>query len=168
MGKKKPVNTKLVLIVSNWHFNRDHQQNREFKPCTVNDCTVQLKFSSTEFATEKSLGEPYHFDKHGVVFPYATFVALLRHVTFIHQFMIDVKDKYEQLEGPLTHVETVAPPPPPHRAVQVQIANDFADVEERDVDGAGIDDDDEIDDDFLPPPQKKTYKKAQSGKKTGK
>lgn len=88
-------------MISNYHFNRNQQDNLRFVACNPSDCTVGLKFSCTEFATEKSLGNLYHFDKNGAIFPYSTFVSLIKDCKFQGDFMVYAKEKYEEVEGPL-------------------------------------------------------------------
>jgi len=62
---------------------------------------VGLKLSCTEFATEKTLGSLYHFDRNGAILPYSTFVSLMKDSKFLNEFMAYAKNKYEELEGPL-------------------------------------------------------------------
>jgi len=43
------VHSQVCVIVSNWHFVRDHKSDSRFVPCKPQDCTIALKLSSTEF-----------------------------------------------------------------------------------------------------------------------
>lgn len=83
-GKKSPrkITTKVVVVISNYHFNRD-EQVAEFKPCTLADCTVGLKYSSNEFSavgSDKDGG--FQFDRFGVLAPYEAFVSLFTNAEF--------------------------------------------------------------------------------------
>jgi len=77
--------TKLVLQVSNYHFNRSALGVAQRFVCKPTDCKITIKFSSTSFAPKKVGGGPavddvpdvYYFDKGGFCTNYATFVALL-------------------------------------------------------------------------------------------
>lgn len=78
------VVTELVVIVSTYHFTRDSTgaENPTIHPI---NCTVQFKYSSTEFVaqSESNPEDPiergiFHFDKHGISFPYDAFSALMR------------------------------------------------------------------------------------------
>lgn len=153
---KKPVHTQLVLSISNYHFNREQQLTSEFKSCTLNDCNVAIKFSSSEFVTEKTVGAPYHFDRSGVVLPYSSFVALLKDTKFVKDFLPYLKKKFESIEGPLG------------RAPPIDSSEDYSVVVNGEVEGPqdvdGGDSDDGGDD--LEGPVKKKQKKG-SNKKIG-
>lgn len=83
------VKTSMVVILSTWHFTRDNS-------CTENptiypsDCTVQFKYSSTEFQTstgeDTSDGSGFFFDKHGAIFPFPAFINLMNSQKF-HQYI---------------------------------------------------------------------------------
>ena len=71
----------LILIVSNYRFNRDTNGSR-FVPCTSNDCDIGLKYSSPMFVADPSTdnrvrnGE-YIFDAYGLLFNVGTFLSLV-------------------------------------------------------------------------------------------
>ena len=81
--------TKLVLQVSNYHFNRSALGVAQRFVCKPSDCKITIKFSSTSFAPKKvgedgrrgpavdDVPDVYYFDKGGFCTNYATFVALL-------------------------------------------------------------------------------------------
>ena len=109
-GKKtREKKTDLVITVSNWHFNRDAQKNPDEIECRPSDCTVGLKFSSTEFALKRTtpvgnpskVGSEYIFDKCGLSLSYSAFAQLLSDKYFVSTFMTDVRQRYEEKEGSL-------------------------------------------------------------------
>jgi hypothetical protein len=77
--------TRLVLIVSNWSFVRDHKDSKRPVKCTSQDVTISLKLSSTAFARTSEAAvkkEPYSFDKNGLILPYPAFLSLLKNEDF--------------------------------------------------------------------------------------
>jgi len=75
---KKKTLTKLVLTVSNFHFNREAADVKQSMTCTPKDCKVSLKFSSDKFAVKNAASDSdYHFDKSGLTVGYYAFMALL-------------------------------------------------------------------------------------------
>jgi len=97
-GKKagRKISTKVVLVLSNYHFNRD-KQSPKFKPCTPADCTVGLKYSSSEFVIagtpERDAG--FHFDRFGVLIPFDAFVSLLTNQSF-KNYIEKCKARYDE------------------------------------------------------------------------
>jgi len=78
---KKKTLTKLVLTVSNFHFNREAAAVRQSMTCSPKDCKVSLKFSSDKFAVKNAaVGSDYHFDKSGLTVSYYAFMGLLNAV----------------------------------------------------------------------------------------
>lgn len=105
VGKEtRPSNSKVVIVLSNYHFNRD-QQSAKFRPCTLADCTVGVKYSSSEFAPriedknpeskEREIG--FNFDKFGLLAPYVAFASLLTDKDFA-AFVAKAKTRYGQNE----------------------------------------------------------------------
>ena len=77
-GSAKVVASNVVAVLSNYHFVRDKQTSK-FKPCRPADCSVGVKYSSSEFAiqtgsTNSDAG--FHFDRFGLLIPYEAFVSL--------------------------------------------------------------------------------------------
>ena len=74
----------LVLIVSNYRFNRDTNGKAPFVPCTTLDCDVGIKYSSTSFVADPATDErilkndAYIFDGYGLLINVGTFLALLK------------------------------------------------------------------------------------------
>ena len=105
--------SELVLVLDNYHFVRDDFKYPKMPPCTVDDCSVSFKLSSTLFkpsapqpeaasaadaaACQARQGEvaQYHFDKNGVSIPYPAFRQLLRDGSFV-SYMEKVKNQYEK------------------------------------------------------------------------
>lgn len=79
------ITTKLIVIISTWHFTRDNE-GIESPTIYPSDCTVQFKYSSTEFQSqngEESLdGSGFSFDKNGLIFYYPVFVSLMKSAKF--------------------------------------------------------------------------------------
>jgi len=69
--------SKVVLSVSNYHFNRSAQTLKRKLKCTPNDCKVSIKFSSDTFKTKKAGVQEYYFDKGGLQVNYPAFLQLL-------------------------------------------------------------------------------------------
>lgn len=89
-GGGRQISSNVVAVLSNYHFNRDGQ-TAKFKTCKPTDCTVGLKYSSSEFvvggnrstssATDvKDAG--FHFDRFGLLIPYPAFVSLFTDAAF--------------------------------------------------------------------------------------
>lgn len=77
-SSKKKIVTKLVLTVSNFHFNREAASVRQSMTCFPKDCKISLKFSSEKFAVKNAATESeYHFDKSGLTIGYYAFMGLL-------------------------------------------------------------------------------------------
>ena len=78
---RKKIVTKLVLCVSNFHFNRTAATVRQTLVCLPKDCKVSLKFSSDKFAsktpTSGAAEDDFHFDKSGLTVSYGAFMGLL-------------------------------------------------------------------------------------------
>lgn len=109
-GKKagRKISSKVVLVLSNYHFNRD-KQSPKFKPCTPADCTVGLKYSSSEFVIvgtpERDAG--FHFDRFGVLIPFDAFVSLLTNQSF-KNYIEKCKARYDkQVNDASSTVEAV-------------------------------------------------------------
>ena len=79
------IRTKLIVIISTYHFTRVNETT-ECPTIYPTDCTIQFKYSSTEFVPlceeEAPDNSGYSFDKNGLVFPYAVFLNLLRSKKF--------------------------------------------------------------------------------------
>ena len=109
-NKDKKTTTKhlseLVVTISNWHYVRDNLSNPRINKCTLADCAIGLKLSSSVFkpasvvASEASRDNPYYFDRNGATIPYDAFFALLHQLDF-EEFLNHVKRRYETTAGPL-------------------------------------------------------------------
>lgn len=79
-GKRKmDGRSETLLIVNNWHFNRDVMKMSNPTACKPEDCSIQIKISSTNFQTKDTNAEfpsDFHFDKNGISIPYSAFVWL--------------------------------------------------------------------------------------------
>lgn len=121
-GQKKTIFTELVLVVSNFHFNKRAQDIPQEVVCTPLDCFVSLKYSSTKFkptavtaagaATAGStptdpgiqdvsvgVGSRYYFDSNYVFFNYQSFVTLATDGYMIEQFWPAAKSLFEKITG---------------------------------------------------------------------
>ena len=106
--------SELVLLLDNYHFVRDDFKFPKMPPCTVDDCSVSFKLSSTTFkpsapnpeavaaADSACLTRPaaevasqYYFDKNGASIPFPAFRQLLRDKEFV-SYMENVKRQYEK------------------------------------------------------------------------
>jgi len=77
-GPVKIVTSNVVAVLSNYHFVRD-KQAAKFKPCKPADCSVGVKYSSSEFAVQSgstNTDAGFHFDRFGLLIPYEAFVSL--------------------------------------------------------------------------------------------
>jgi len=101
--------TKLILGISNWHFNRDTQHLVEGPKCKLEDINISFKLASTAFnaADEaSSLGKPaaskdqqqLKYDRNGVTVPYAAFCSLMEQPLFF-EYLDKVQRQYEIVEG---------------------------------------------------------------------
>ena len=113
--------SQYVLICSNWHFVRNHQEVRNCPPCSPEDCNISLKLSSTAFRsaptelskaggfleTEIRNDEDYCFDKNGVIIPYPAFISLLQDKRFTQEYLPLVKKEFERVCGPIYVSEEV-------------------------------------------------------------
>jgi len=175
---KRVIGTKLVCVISNWHFNKELHDSNSLRACKPSDVNVALKFSSSEFINDKNRDLPYHFDKSGVVLPFAAFVSLLKDKMFTDTFMQQLKKKFEETEGPLdlTDVDCVdltVPPPPLIDPIDVdnedeeeaeeEVGDEIEKKRKKKAASATtiVDDDDEIPDFNLP--AKKSGKRGKRG-----
>ena len=96
----------LILIVSNYRFNRDTNGSR-FVPCTSNDCDIGLKYSSPMFVADPSTdnrvrnGE-YIFDAYGLLFNVGTFLSLVGS----RQFGEFVQGMHEKVGETVENIQT--------------------------------------------------------------
>lgn len=90
--------------MSNWHHNRNVMEMGNPAECTPNDCSVQIKISSTAFLSEDSSNN-FHFDKNGIIIPYPAFVWMCdlgnEEITYFinyvkEQYNIDTKNSIEK------------------------------------------------------------------------
>ena len=93
------VVTKLILIISNWGFVRDHKYTPGKVRCTKQDVTIGFKLASSAFrpsaaSTSGARKDDYHFDKNGLVLPYAAFLALLKSESFTDDYIGKVWKQY--------------------------------------------------------------------------
>ena len=79
------VKTQLIVIISTYHFTRDNETT-DSPTIHPSDCTVQFKYSSTEFRAstgeESTDNSGFFFDKHGLSLPYPAFVNLMKNSKF--------------------------------------------------------------------------------------
>ena len=95
----EPVVTKLILIISNWGFVRDHKYTPGKVRCTKQDVTIGFKLASSAFrpsaaSAPVSRKDEYNFDKNGLVLPYAAFLALLKSESFTDDYIGKVWKQY--------------------------------------------------------------------------
>lgn len=92
--------------MSNWHHNRNVMEMGNPLECTPNDCSVQIKISSTSFLSEDSSNN-FHFDKNGIIIPYPAFVWMCdfgnEEITYFinyvkEQYNIDTKSNEKAIE----------------------------------------------------------------------
>lgn len=95
--------SKTVLIVNNWHFNRDVLEMGNPTKCKPENCSVQLKISSTAFqvkssSDKKSSSDSFHFDKQGIILPYPAFVWLCgeKPKETLESFVDDIQKLYHK------------------------------------------------------------------------
>jgi hypothetical protein len=89
--------SQFVLTISNWHFVRDAQNVKVLPVCTIKDCVIGLKLSSSAFKPQwldHTDGE-YHFDKNRLLMPYTAFLDFMSSIEFKQDFMDPVKKEYE-------------------------------------------------------------------------
>jgi len=152
-GKPKDIFTQLVVVVSNFHFNKRAQGIDNDIVCTPVDCYISLKFSSTKFkadgGTEES-GEPtgadgqeFYFDREYVYFSFQSFAALLINQDLKKNWWPLIKKKFEEATSIPLDVEA-------DRAGQFEIDDDDDLEDEGNTKKTNIgnnDDDDDDDDD---------------------
>lgn len=101
--------TKLVLGISNWHFNRDTQHLNEGPRCKLEDINLSFKLSSTAFNADEagastsattSKEQQLKYDRNGVTVPYAAFCSLMEQPLFF-DYINSIKEQYEKFEGAL-------------------------------------------------------------------
>ena len=124
-GEKKTIFTELVLVVSNFHFNKKAQTLHQDVTCSPLDCYVSLKYSSSKFkptATDvlktdddvesTSVAESdgandvsgnsasrYFFDSHYVFLSYQGFTSLVVDPYLATSFWPKVKANFEKTTG---------------------------------------------------------------------
>ena len=120
--KGKPQQSQYVLIISNWHFIREHQDKKESPPCKPENCNISIKLSCSVFKSAPSdlsvsgsgyldplPDDGFSFDKNGAIIPYSAFLSLLDDKYFVNDFLPEVKTEYEKLCGPV-NLEKELPP----------------------------------------------------------
>lgn len=90
--------TNLLLIINNWNYVRDTQNQPNVKKCTPSDFQVQLKLSSTAFRTAANPDCEFPFDKQAANFPYDSFLQL-HQTRGVKKFIQEVKETYLAVEG---------------------------------------------------------------------
>ena len=125
-GEKKTIFTELVLVVSNFHFNKRAQTLHQDLKCTPLDCYISLKFSSTKFKPApggavkpdddaESTSTPtdpdggndvsgatasrYFFDGRYVFLSYQAFASLVTDPYLASTFWPKVKSNFEKATG---------------------------------------------------------------------
>ena len=122
-GETKNHLTHLVLVVSNFHFNKKAQTTHQNLTCTPLDCYVSLKYSSTKFKPSiadqaaaaaaaaaapqndhqdvRSVagGSKYYFDSHYVFLDYQAFTTLVTDGYLVEHFWPKVKVNFENATG---------------------------------------------------------------------
>lgn len=94
--------SKLILMINNWVFNRDNQNRKNIK-CTLADINVEIKLSSTTFARKNETVEDendFRFDGHGARFPLNSLVHLLNSPGLI-SYLEQVLKLHEEDCGPI-------------------------------------------------------------------
>jgi hypothetical protein len=92
------VESRVVLVTSNWHFVRDRREAKNFEPCEKHHCTVALKLDSSQFIKPDS-EEAFNFDRNGLVLPYDAFLSLIKDSDFTGEFLQAVREKFEAETG---------------------------------------------------------------------
>lgn len=114
---EKTHTSELVLIINNWHFVKDTHTKTVVPPCRPDDCSVQIKISSTVFKSEAQLlssgsdlldtnetGEEFFFDKNGTIIPFPAFKELITSKDF--QFYLKkVKEQFDEDSGSSTWID---------------------------------------------------------------
>ena len=90
--------TNLLLIINNWNYVRDTQNQPNVKKCTPSDFQVQLKISSTAFRNASNPDCEFPFDKQAANFPYDSFLQL-HQSRGVKKFIQEVKETYLAVEG---------------------------------------------------------------------
>lgn len=98
-----------MVILSNYCWNRDNKDRIELPKCTLRDCDITLKLSSTAFQSSTTKDNDYIFDKQGVRFSYAHFYRLFRDETFTCEYLDQINVYYTRDVPP----PSLPPPPPP-------------------------------------------------------
>ena len=163
--KGKTQESQYVLIISNWHFIREHQDKRESPPCKPEDCNISIKLSSTTFKTGSAdlsitganyldplPDDGFSFDRNGVIIPYSSFLSLMEDKYFLNDYLPDVQREYERLCGPLDLTRETTPIPS---------HDPFADG------GEEGEEEEEEEEEERPVKQVKKSGKVSKGKKTG-
>jgi len=168
-GKQREIFTQLLVIVSNFHFNKRAQETEKDFVCTPADCYISLKYSSTKFkgdtddndagksaanepsGVEESEGE-YYFDREYVYLSFQAFAAVLLSREIQEQWWPQVKRNFEKAASiPLdvTDIQEVL-----LEEEEISIAR------ERNKEGVDDDEDDGDDDDDNEEEKKRLPKKA--------
>lgn len=94
--RKKDGISETVLIMSNWHHNRDVMEMENPTACKPENCSVQIKISSTAFINKNVESNTiFHFDKNGINIPYSAFVYMCDNDQIeIGHFIEDVKKQF--------------------------------------------------------------------------
>ena len=107
--KRKPGKSETVLIINNWHFNRDVLEMTNPTACLPENCSVQIKVSSSAFMVNDGTSEKYNFDKNGAIIPYPAFVwmcddgkdeleSMIEEILTLHKK--DIKGENEEIDEP--------------------------------------------------------------------
>ena len=102
--KDPPVSlgtSNLLLIVNNWAFVKDTQNDVKVRPCELSDFQVQLKLSSTAFRSPQNPDCDFPFDKQAANFPYDSYVQLMKSAS-LKTFIAEVQELYEETEGKIS------------------------------------------------------------------
>ena len=75
------VKGELILIVTNYRFNRDNSDSGAGLICTPADCDIGIKYSCDEFTNTPTYNE-YNFDGYGLLFSFNTIASLLQNADF--------------------------------------------------------------------------------------
>lgn len=109
--------SQVVLIVNNWGFVRDKQNEAKVRPCELSDFQVQLKLASTAFRKPENSDSEFPFDRQAANFPYDSFCQVMRS-KLTQSFVSEVRRMYEETEGkfpdeeeePSTAARSASPP----------------------------------------------------------
>ena len=128
------VNTELIVSISNWHFNRDAQNNPDEVICRLSDVTISIKFACNLWAKANAKPTDYPFDREGISIPYSTFLSLLSDRGFVNGFIPTIKEKYESHEKiKLPSIPKPKPTPRPATPMPTEDDNEYEGTQQYEI-----------------------------------